>query len=279
MPARYVSLLPLCLWWHPPSCLLTGLRLPCAAQVAFIRALLYFLLAEARWALTSRACECTLSCNPIGRVHCACYRLGPVYSAGLCFQSRRLIRRDMVQRAVLWDSPVLLHFTLDIALVPCCWFGGCTEQTWVTTAPCTVTVCLCTRCVSPVGHPGVLSWQHRSKRLQHIQICFLTSSLSPFASSAILIPVSRIQETVASDGELYSQGGKELSPKKRSEREKKSENAISMEEWVKRPAEREWVSLLQTGRDNVTLGISYQIEIMEGRACKDRGMTCTVYTH
>lgn len=52
-----------------------------------------------------------------------------------------------------------------------------------------------------------------------------------------------------------------------------------MEEWVKRPAEREWVSLLQTGRDNVTLGISYQIEIMEGRACKDRGMTCTVYTH
>lgn len=91
--------------------------------------------------------------------------------------------------------------------------------------------------------------------------------------------MSGIQETVASDGELYSQGGKELSPKKRSEREKKSENAISMEEWVKRPAEREWVSLLQTGRDNVTLGISYQIEIMEGRACKDRGMTCTVYTH
>lgn len=36
----------------------------------------------------------------------------------------------------------------------------------------------------------------------------------------MLIPVSGIQETIASGGELYTQGGKELSPKKRSEREK-----------------------------------------------------------
>lgn len=122
-----------CLWWHPPSCLPTGLGLPCAAQVAFIHPLLYFLLAEARWALTSRACECTVPCNPIGHVHCACYRLGPVYSTGLCFRSRRLMRRDMVQRAVLWESPVLLCFTQGIALAPWCWFGGCSEHTWVAT--------------------------------------------------------------------------------------------------------------------------------------------------
>lgn len=199
-----------CLWWHPPSCLPTGLGLPCAAQVAFIHPLLYFLLAEARWALTSRACECTVPCNPIGHVHCACYRLGPVYSTGLCFRSRRLMRRDMVQRAVLWESPVLLCFTQGIALAPCCCFGGCSEHSR----------CVSTRCASPVRHPGVLSWQHSTERLQHLHVWFPISSLSSSASSAVWIPVSGIQGTIASDGELYTQGGKELSPKKGSERKK-----------------------------------------------------------
>lgn len=278
MPARYVSLLPLCLWWHPPSCLLTGLRLPCAAQVAFIHALLYFFLAEARWALTSRACECTLSCNPIGRVHCACYRLGPVYSAGLCFQSRRLIRRDMVQRAVLWDSPVLLHFTLDIALVPCCWFGGCTEQTWVTTAPCTVTVFVQGVWVQS----GILvCWADNTGVKGYNIFRFVFSPPHSHPSPALLYwfqcqGFKKLLQVMVS---YTVKVGKNCLLRKDLREKKKSENAISMEEWVKRPAEREWVSLLQTGRDNVTLGISYQIEIMKGRACKDRGMTCTVYTH
>lgn len=47
---------------------------------------------------TSRPRECTVPCNAIGRVHCACCRHGPVPCESLSFRSRKLIRRDAVQR-------------------------------------------------------------------------------------------------------------------------------------------------------------------------------------
>lgn len=176
--------------------------------------------------LTSRPCECTLPCNPIGRVHCACYRLGPMYSQGLCFRFRRLIRRDTVQReSSIVREPVLLCFTEDTAFSSLLLVWK-THRAALSHHSSLYSHCLCY--ASPVRHPGVMSWQHRTKRLQHPHIYFPTSSLPSSASFAVLIPASVIQETVASDGELYSQGEKELSPKKRSEREKNQKTLFKL---------------------------------------------------
>lgn len=42
--------------------------------------------------------ERTLPCNATGHVRCARCRLGPAHSEAPCFRSRRLIRRDTMQR-------------------------------------------------------------------------------------------------------------------------------------------------------------------------------------
>lgn len=82
---------------------------------------------------------------------------------------------------------------------------------------------------------------------------------------------SGIQGTVASDGELYTQSGKELSPKKRSKREKKKKMLFRWKNGSRDlPRERMDVSPADWERQ-CGLGMSYQIEVMEDRACKDKG--------
>lgn len=80
-----------------------------------------------------------------------------------------------------------------------------------------------------------------------------------------------IQETVASDGELYSQGGKELSPKERSEREKNQKMLFKLKNGLRElPGERMDVSPADLER-HCGFGIAYQIEITENGVYEDMG--------
>lgn len=97
---RCVCLLPLSFWWHPPTLPSdwAGVLLGSSGCSHSRPPSFSSFCRGTAGSLTSRPCECTLPSNPIGHVQCACYRLGSMYSKGLCFRSRRLIRRDMVQR-------------------------------------------------------------------------------------------------------------------------------------------------------------------------------------
>jgi len=98
---RCICLLPLSFCWHHPPCLPSDwarVVLGCSDCFRSCPPTFPSLCGGTVGSLASRACECALPCNPIGHVHCACYSLGPMYSEGLCFRSRRLIRRDTVQR-------------------------------------------------------------------------------------------------------------------------------------------------------------------------------------
>lgn len=159
------------------------------------------------------------------------------------------------ERAVLWESPDLPHFTEDFVFSSLLLVWRMHRAALSTTGPCAVAACVSRSRVSLVRCYGVLSWQQRSDTLQHLHVCFPSSSLPSSPSFVVAIPAAVIQETVAQcDGELHSQGGKEWSPKGRSESEAMRKCYLNGRVGQETCQEKGWMPLLQTWRDNVALG-------------------------